>query len=325
MFTKIVKNYQFNGEQAKKIIDNLLKINPNIAEQYKEIICINIDHYRNLPTLKEITPKLLDDIKESKNLCSVTKDLLSKTYFQMLDPKKREDFGAKWVDGLEKIIDSNFVLTSILSKASADEGDIYIADSSKVPGSKTAVGIAFYPDLAVAIKNHPIEYSLDTLVHESTHKVIQNKFSNNSLPFYGINNSENKELVNSFVVGAKKVEGDTWGDIWLKKTLNYPENKHAVEIFAWFAGEMTQSLLKGHKSTAGIPKIFAQQLWDYLCKEICDIPSIIKSIELVISELVPHAEGAYVLNDIILEYMDMGSYMDMPSYIHEQEVIGLVE
>ncbi len=247
----------------------------------------------------KLAPSAIDFIEQDRiqDLDPLVAQLLSKTHVQVSNTEAGRSFTNSWIDGLNKIIQANPSLTIILQNAAKESGDIFVTSSEyiKTSNSDSTGGFLNPADLIIGIANginNPV-HALDILIHEATHKLIQNIYQNDMLPYhkgYDSNFNTTKEAMSAEVAKEKvlysRVYIDKWYEAglsignklspkaldslpkesWLKTMVDsYSKEKLAIEIFPWFTQQIARHIL-GNQEFGDVGQELAEHLWDYLNK-----------------------------------------------------------
>jgi hypothetical protein len=229
---------------------------------------LNFQKHTSLIFLK-ITAPLIESLSggEISQLNPVIKSLLSKTYFQASDSVKRNSFANKLSEGLNELIKTETILARIIENAATTEGDVFITTNcAMISGSTMLTGQYIAFNIFAAMGSRKISAVLNTITHEATHKLIDQKFSNKLLPY--TKDDHSFEVISPEI--AKELSTSQDFKSWLKHmTQSYTTEKFAVEILPHFTGNMAQSILE-QKNTKGVSEAFGNLVWGYLNKQLFD-------------------------------------------------------
>ncbi len=287
-------------EHDSEIIHELLQT--NLASSLKDSIIPNLDRENET------------DI--------IISALLAKTDIKMIIPEARNDFVNKWVEGLRKIINFDDNLKAILKHAAETPGLIFITNTEFVPDSPGTLGCfnEVSSNIFVAIDQRDTASSLSTLVHECTHKIIHNKYNNNSLP-YSKDEQSSFQLIQDKIQEELNIEqefyckayinkwheanlplgsdltketfdNDLSGYSWLYKIRKcYTKDKFDIELFSHFTQEITNKLLEHEVYKVGVSKSFIKDVWAYFHDQIlalspieAELPPILQRLDIVTSD-----------------------------------------
>lgn len=191
-------------------------------------------------------------------------------------------------------------LKLILDQAIKNEGYIYLVDQIPCYNKVVYTGLFYCNSKNIHIlKNRPPEYMVSTLIHESTHKVIQLLYNNRALPFNNFESPDSqyilKKLVESDLQEAKylvamdyiiksvkegaieekqksffsSVQQDSWVDQMKKYNA---ETHYPVELFAYFTGFLAESILQvNNPNITKVSDAYMAKVWQYF-QELVIIP-----------------------------------------------------
>ncbi len=262
---------------------------------------LDFSYAKDLIFLK-LSTSLIDFIEPDclEALHPLVVQLLSKTYIQVESPEAGRSFANSWIGGLNKIIPASPSLTTILRNAVEESGDIFVTNSEYIKISTSGVvGCFLNPIIGIANKPNDAVRGLDTLIHEATHKLIDNTYHNDMLPypkggesnFTSIKEAMSAELIKEKVLYSR-LYIDKWHEYnlsigdklpqdavdslikesWLKTMIHsYPQDKFAIEILPWFTQHIAQNIL-GNQKCGGVGRGLDELLWDYLNKYLTPNP-----------------------------------------------------
>lgn len=144
---------------------------------------LEVQKTKNLTPLKNNQP-LIKNLHESEinKLPTAIKLFLSKSYRQISNEEQKELFLNDLVKMLVKVVESQDVIATIIKSATENEEDIFFADKILV-NSIESCGSYSMGDKNICVSlNFCQSDIIKNIVHESTHKFIDNKFNNNCLP-----------------------------------------------------------------------------------------------------------------------------------------------
>lgn len=297
----LIKMFYVAGETTNKLLDQLLQLpdtslklifneellcnlayTPYIDFTSWQALCKKTDmpvpkidtqycnhNSKGLEFLKTTAPLIENlSVEEISQLNPVIKTLLSKTYCQILKTEERTDFLKKLVKALAEVMETEECIAKIIENAANTEGNFFISQGSILSGGEGCQGLYSKSNIFVSISNKSISCILNTLVHESTHKLIDLKFSNRFLPYTKDDNSY--KLIALEMEKELKVKVSQDSKSWLEDMAKkYSAEDYACEILPHFTGNMAQSILE-QKNTAGVSEEFCKLIWDYLNKQLFD-------------------------------------------------------
>lgn len=228
-------------------------------------------HHHSTMFLKLVAPAI-HYVEPVRILDPIVKKLLEKTYIQVDSHEAGKKFTEGWIGGLEKIIAASKPLKVILENAAEQQGDIFIANNAHIARGG---GHFIYYNSAILIAGNGCN-PLSTLVHEATHKLIQNIYKNQCLPyapaatdklFESVAKAMEQELLlgNKFLLIDKLYLHQDLAPSWLQ-TMNMSYNKDSLpsELFAWFTTQIADHILEIPAIGSRVSKGFAACLWDYM-------------------------------------------------------------
>jgi hypothetical protein len=215
--------------------------------------------------------------------------LLERTY---LSHSNKSGFVSQLSACLKDLIDENGGLKELLAR-SADRGDVLIGDVEYIKSSGLGLvsGLANRESLTISIAGRgSIEEVVSTIVHESTHKLIQMVYQNEAQPF------AKDDLSFDSIMQAAKAEVKK-SDIaysfayinssprratsWISSVVDeYQSDKHSIELLPWFTEQMTMLILKAKRLGSGqydqlkfwkstnCSAEFTDTLWQFLHKDL---------------------------------------------------------
>jgi len=242
---------------------------------------VSVGHDTHMEILKFTSP-LITQIVQPQELHPIVQTLLAKTHTlsSLRGFKNKTELAAALSDKLQYVISSNPSLAKILEQAAKGPGDIVITNHVN---SKDGYYIAATGHhIVISSSSSDIRCIVSLIVHESTHKVINTHYNNESYPYRDGDIDSFipiKEAITLEMTRIKRLYSDlAWNNnlsssppqSWLDAMLNsYKPKEHDIELFAWFTQHMTLNLLGGDGSPGATGKVsfeFAQTMWEYFQK-----------------------------------------------------------
>lgn len=257
-------------------IKNILDTNPDALSQdlIKQIHKVNAPEFKIL--LKYTSQPLAEDVDPSRNLHQLVQKLLEKTYTDIEEKEKKLELIKELNEKIIQILDADKSLSLIIENSINTDGDFYIIENVQSSWN------GLYSKGNIFIKgNRSFIEITSTLIHESTHKVIDNIYQNYALPYPEDDNDTYNaltELMQSAVKNCPSTKVDLYmntnesnqelldKDSWFNAMVsNYSDDKYAAELFAWCTQYLTKIIL-GHSNDTNINDTDMDQIWNYFQK-----------------------------------------------------------
>lgn len=260
---------------------------------------VSVGHDTHMEILKFTSP-LITQIVQPQQLHPIVQALLAKTHAlsNLRGFENKTELTEALSDKLHYVINSSSSLTRILEQAANGPGDIVITNYLN---NNTDGQCAYDTNhIIISQRSSNISNIVSTIIHESTHKVINMYYHNESLPYRDGDMAgfiPVKEAITLEMARIKRLHSElawnnnissmppaSWLDVMCR---SYKPEKYDAELFAWFTEHMALNLLKADSSgtTGKVSFEFAQTLWEYFQK-ILIIP-----IRLSDGEIAPVVEG----------------------------------
>ena len=260
---------------------------------------VSVGHDTHVEILKFTSP-LITQIAQPQELHPIVQALLAKTHTlsNLRGFENKTELAKALSDKLNYVINSSSSLTKILEQAAKGPGDIVI--TNQFNKDKDGYYIAATGHHIVISNTYDISYIVSTIVHESTHKVINAHYNNESYPYRDGDIDSFAPIIEAITLEMSRIKRlysdlawnnnlssmppASWLDVMLGK---YPPKEYDIEIFAWFTQNIVLNLLKacGDNVPGNVSIEFGQTMWEYFQK-ILVIP-----IRLNDGEIAPVAEG----------------------------------
>ena len=221
----------------------------------------------------------LEEQQDADNTGLIVK-LFTKIYYLEPDTAKRKAFASEIKKALKVIVSAEEVIFKILEQSYTDGGEIFFSTHNFL--GRGFAGFYRNNNVLIATGNQAIEEILNTLIHESTHKLIENKF-HSTFPYYKhdtsfeeIRAAIDKQSKHEYIIYSRDKFSCPQNELtWLLQViLGYNPECFASEILPHFAGHIAghiaRSALKKQNNNDGISKNFSEIIWIYLYKQLFD-------------------------------------------------------